>query len=218
MKYLLFMFRGPLQSWGLDACKETRTTSDHPTKSGVIGYLSLCLGLIRGDENICDLNSILGYACRTDLPGRPIEDYCTFTIHPEDIQNEKKRKKMDFSDPGYTKQVYKHYLEQAAFTICVWEKESMEILDEFRKAILTPTFLPYLGRKSCRFSSHPFPKIIEADSVEEAFKKYGPSMVIRRNKALYIEGVGQDTRYVMDDMFKDRGFRKRPEYMVLEGA
>lgn len=213
MEHLLFLFRGLLQSCGLDACKSIRTTAGHPTKSEVIGFLALCMGLERGDPRIPELHKNLGYACRVDLPGTLKEEYSTFTI-TEDILKEAG---LDSKKGSHTKEIYKHCLEGATFTVGVWNRGS-ENLKGIRNAIMEPVFTPYLGRKEYPFTCHPTPKIFKCKDAIEAFRLYGPGMVHRPKKTVYIEGVGENTQYVMDSVFKNRGFRKRPEYSTVEGG
>ena len=50
-KYLVLRLKGPMQSWGLRAKFDNRTTETMPTKSGVIGLIASALGLDRSDTS-----------------------------------------------------------------------------------------------------------------------------------------------------------------------
>lgn len=79
MDYLLFKMEGILQAWGIPSPMEIRKTSDHPSKSGVVGYLGACLGYPAGKQ-IADLCADLGYACRVDSPGSLMSDFHTVGV------------------------------------------------------------------------------------------------------------------------------------------
>jgi CRISPR system Cascade subunit CasD len=50
-KYLVLRLKGPMQSWGLRAKFDNRTTETMPTKSGIIGLVAAALGLDRSDSS-----------------------------------------------------------------------------------------------------------------------------------------------------------------------
>lgn len=130
MSVVLLQLAGPLQSWGSSARFARRTSEPAPTKSGVIGLVAAALGRHRR-EDVSDLAS-LRFGVRIDQPGTPIRDYQT--AHHLDTG-----KSMPISE--------RFYLADAVF-VAALEGEPGPI-DTVHDALRSPTFLPYLGRRSC---------------------------------------------------------------------
>ena len=76
---VVFRLAGPMQSWGATARTHggggRRPSNDHPTKTGVIGFVANALGRDRADD-ISDL-AALRYGCRADRPGTMAGDFHT---------------------------------------------------------------------------------------------------------------------------------------------
>lgn len=135
MKTLLLKFSGPLQAWGTNSHFETRATDFYPSKSGVIGFLSACLGYCRDeDEKIQTLND-LDFAVRVDQDGRLLRDY----------QIASKWKNDGSFDTNYVTERY--YLEDAVFVVAL-ASEDDPWMEELALAVQHPYFQPYLGRRS----------------------------------------------------------------------
>ncbi|MFC7217637.1 type I-E CRISPR-associated protein Cas5/CasD [Streptomyces polyrhachis] len=130
MTVLLLRLAGPLQAWGSAARFARRSTENAPTKSGVIGMLAATLGRARS-EDVSDLVS-LRFGVRIDQPGTRIRDF--HTAHHSDSG-----KAMPLSE--------RFYLADAVFLAAV-EGEA-HLLQQLYEALLSPYFLPYLGRRSC---------------------------------------------------------------------
>ncbi|MFV8130839.1 type I-E CRISPR-associated protein Cas5/CasD [Streptomyces syringium] len=143
MSVLLLRLAGPLQSWGSAARFARRTTESAPTKSGVIGLLAAAQGRDRGDD-LTDL-AALRFGVRVDQPGTRIRDYQT--AHHGDTD-----KSMPLSE--------RFYLSDAVFVAAV-EGDGV-LIDELYRAVRAPTYLPYLGRRSCP-PSKPVELIVHLD-------------------------------------------------------
>ncbi|MFE2373223.1 type I-E CRISPR-associated protein Cas5/CasD [Streptomyces sp. NPDC059398] len=130
MSVLLLRLVGPLQSWGAAARFARRSTENAPTKSGVVGLLAAALGRTR-ESDVSDL-AALRFGVRIDQPGSRLRDFQT--AHHADSG-----RAMPLSE--------RFYLSDAAFVAGV-EGEAA-LLQELHDALLTPRFLPYLGRRSC---------------------------------------------------------------------
>ena len=134
MKTILLKFAGPLQSYGTSSHFETRYTDYYPSKSAVIGLLAACLGYRRDEaENLRELSK-LKFAVRIDQDGTLLRDY-----HIARSYNEK----------GVESKTYvtnRYYLEDALFVVAISGKD--ELVDTLIKAIQSPYFQPFMGRRS----------------------------------------------------------------------
>ncbi|WP_250298969.1 type I-E CRISPR-associated protein Cas5/CasD [Streptomyces sp. A 4/2] len=127
---LTLRLAGPLQSWGASSRFARRTTERAPTKSGVLGLLAASQGRDRGAD-ISDLAS-LRFAVRLDQPGTRVRDYQT-------AHHGVTGKSMPVSE--------RFYLSDAVFVAAV--EGDAALIDGLHTAVRTPTFLPFLGRRSC---------------------------------------------------------------------
>ena len=134
MKTILLKLTGPLQSYGTSSHFETRYTDYYPSKSAVIGLLAACLGYRRDEaENLRELSK-LKFAVRIDQDGTLLRDY-----HIARSYNEK----------GVESKTYvtnRYYLEDALFVVALSGMD--ELIDTLTKAIKSPYFQPFMGRRS----------------------------------------------------------------------
>ncbi|HEY3685215.1 MAG TPA: type I-E CRISPR-associated protein Cas5/CasD [Streptosporangiaceae bacterium] len=130
MSVLVLQLAGPLQAWGSAARFARRTTESAPTKSGVLGLLAAAFGRERTDD-LSDL-AVLRYGVRIDQPGVRIRDYQTAHHFETDVS-------MPVSE--------RFYLADAVFVAAV--EGDPDLLERAHHALWHPTFLPYLGRRSC---------------------------------------------------------------------
>lgn len=131
MSVLVLRLAGPLQSWGAAARFSRRTTENAPTKSGVVGLLAAALGWPRTADP-SDL-AALRFGVRVDQPGVRIRDYQTARHLVTD-------ESMPVSE--------RFYVADAVF-VAGLESDDEALLDELERAVRSPHFLPYLGRRSC---------------------------------------------------------------------
>ena len=134
MKTILLKFAGPLQSYGTSSHFETRYTDYYPSKSAVIGLLAACLGYRRDEaENLRELSK-LKFAVRIDQDGTLLRDYHIAR---------------SYKDTGAELRTYvtnRYYLEDALFVVAISGKD--ELVDTLIKAIKSPYFQPFMGRRS----------------------------------------------------------------------
>lgn len=129
MSVLVLRLAGPLQSWGTSSRFARRDAGREPSKSGIIGLIAAAQGRRRTDP-VEDLVS-LRIGVRSDQPGRLVRDYQT-AQHP--------------SWPHAALST-RYYLGDAVF-LAVLEAEH-NLLEGIHKAIRSPQFPLYLGRRSC---------------------------------------------------------------------
>jgi CRISPR system Cascade subunit CasD len=127
MSTLLLRLAAPLQAWGAESKFERRLTSREPTKSGVVGMLASALGR-RRDESVDDL-AALCFGVRIDQPGRMVKDFHTARTASTSYVTER------------------FYLADAVF-VAGLEGEA-GFLKELERAVNSPVFPLYLGRRSC---------------------------------------------------------------------
>ena len=160
MRLLVLRLEGPLQSWGERSKWDNRDSALMPTKSGIIGLISCCMGLPRDDERILELHQKLKVAFRADMPGRVGVDY--HTVKSEKLMN------AEGKTQDRTIVSYRQYLQDASF-LAVLSSEDDTLLENISYAFRHPKWAAYLGRKSC-IPTHPLIPIEtdEFDSLEEA--------------------------------------------------
>ncbi|TQM75748.1 type I-E CRISPR-associated protein Cas5/CasD [Thermopolyspora flexuosa] len=130
MSVLLMQLAGPLQSWGSSSRFARRSTEPAPTKSGVIGLLAAAQGRRRGAD-LTDL-ARLRFGVRIDQPGVSVRDFQTAHHFVTDAA-------MPVSE--------RYYLADAVFVAAV--EGEQRLIHDLHRALRTPAFLPYLGRRSC---------------------------------------------------------------------
>nr|WP_221308458.1 type I-E CRISPR-associated protein Cas5/CasD [Nocardiopsis mwathae] len=121
---------GPLQAWGSSARFARRTTENVPTKSGVLGMLAAAQGRDRAAD-VSDLAE-LRFGVRVDQRGTRIRDFQT--AHHTETGNA-----MPVSE--------RFYLADAVFVAGV--EGDGDLIAALHRAVRSPVYLPYLGRRSC---------------------------------------------------------------------
>lgn len=133
MYSLLLKFKAPLQAWGAESRYKTRSTTNEPTKSGVIGLVAAALGRSR-EEPIDDLAQ-LTFAVRTDHPGTLLRDY-----HTARNWFDSRKKNSQLST--------RYYLSDAVFLVALSSPDKNH-LKEIEAALRRPVYPLYLGRRVC---------------------------------------------------------------------
>ena len=177
-KHLIFQLYGPMASWGDVAVGEMRPTFDHPSKSAVLGLVAAALGLKRSDaEEQRALAENYRFAVRLETPGVLLRDFHTAEVPsgknlPAYVQTRRDElnavKHKD--NPVLSR---RDYCCDARATICLWSESNDPhwSLYELAEELCTPSFLLYLGRKSCPLSLPLHPQVIEAKTLRAAFQQ-----------------------------------------------
>lgn len=129
MKTLTIRLAAPLQSYGDEATFARRTSSDHPSKSAVIGMLAAALGYRRDDPRITALND-LAFSLRVDQPGRMMTEFQTVEWKA-----------------GTRKLSYRDLLQDAVFVAAVGSDDA-DLIDQLAQALRHPRFQLFLGRRA----------------------------------------------------------------------
>ena len=134
MKTILLKFSGPLQSYGTSSHFQTRYTDYYPSKSAVLGLLAACLGYRRDEEEKIRELSTLKFAVRIDQQGDLLKDYHIAITDKEIVEKPQ------------TYVTNRYYLEEALFVVALSGMD--ELVDTLIKAIKSPYFQPFMGRRS----------------------------------------------------------------------
>lgn len=127
MNTLLLRLSSPMQSWGVEAKFNRRTTERAPTKSGVIGMVAAALGR-RRNEDISDL-AALRFGVRTDSGGTLLRDFHTAKSECSSYVTDR------------------YYLCDAVFLAGL--EGNAALLHKIDEALGRPVFPLFLGRRSC---------------------------------------------------------------------
>lgn len=200
-----------MSAWGKPLQGNIRKTEDHPTKSGITGFIATCLGITREMEKEYTSLSNIGYACREDLPGSLLKDFHTVQVGPGIVSE-------------------RYYLVNAVFTICLWQnKKGPYSLNLIREALIKPVYAPFLGRKCCPLNLPPTPVIVTARDLSKAFDKYTHSEFLKNSLSeqeynrIFWEGDDQSipaerTTSCSDQPNGIRKYSTRIEYMGWKEA
>lgn len=199
--YLVFRLYGALASWGDIAVGDIRPSYRQPSKSAVIGLMAAALGVKRDEDAKQTELFKLSFSVRVDVLGTPIEDYHTVQtpyegtiknnrVSPigwtrlDEIEAIKWRVKNDNSEEAHKQaaaiQSRRTYYCDALYTIAIsenscnaisWHILDLESLHGFVKALQTPRFNLYLGRKSCPLALPLEPQVKSAENFKEALDK-----------------------------------------------
>ena len=134
MKTILLKFSGPLQSYGTSSHFQTRYTDYYPSKSAVLGLLAACLGYRRDEEEKLRELSTLKFSVRIDQQGSLLKDYHIAITDKEMVEKPQ------------TYVTNRYYLEDALFVVALSGMD--ELIDTLTKAIKSPYFQPFMGRRS----------------------------------------------------------------------
>lgn len=176
-RYCVFSLYGPMASWGEIAVGEDRHSSDHPTKSGIIGLVGAALGISREAEEVHTLLvESLGMACLVRQPGSTIRDYHIIQTPPQSVLKSARhiRTRKDELSIGRnlltTIESRRDYRCDTFVHICLWQrKESPYSLDAIASALNRPHFCLYLGRRSCPPGLPVYARVIDAPTILDAF-------------------------------------------------
>src|SRR5574338_60512 len=180
--FLCFRLHGPLASWGDTAVGERRPSTPHPSRSAVLGLVAGALGIRRGDADaMAELDRVLGFASRTDAPGDLLIDFHTAQGPDEKLLRAQAGAARKAGVPWHrpatrraelafrrhelsTLLSSRQYRADAVWTVALWlrAEPSRWSIAHVAEALRRPSFIPYLGRKSCPLDVPMEPQLVEA--------------------------------------------------------
>jgi len=139
-----------MQSWAHQSRYKTRNAGEEPTKSGILGLLAAAEGRRRSDP-IEDLAQ-LEFGVRVDQPGKLEHDFQTAIDWRK-------------GPPGAI--THRYYVSDAVFIAAI--SGPQDILERLERAVATPRFPLFLGRRSCPANADLLLGIKDGD-VEQALR------------------------------------------------
>jgi CRISPR system Cascade subunit CasD len=164
---LFLRLEGPMQSWGERAHWDIRDTALEPTKSGIVGLLGCALG-ISEDDDLTSLSKKIRLGIRCDRPGTLLIDY--HTIFGGVLSAEGKIKLNASTHEPETVVSSRYYLSDASFLAAI--NSNPDCIDRLTKAVQSPVWPIFLGRKSCPPSRQIYEGVGEFETLEQALKQW----------------------------------------------
>jgi CRISPR system Cascade subunit CasD len=139
---------GPMQAWGGPVIGDSRPTLPFPTRSGVLGLVAACMGILRSEnDRLLALAEGTRVHVRVDASGTPLVDDQTIQDNP------------NASITRQTIQSKRTYLCDASFAAVVVPGPHTSV-QAIASAVQSPVFAPCLGRRTCVLST---PLLIAAE-------------------------------------------------------
>ncbi|MFP4647437.1 MAG: type I-E CRISPR-associated protein Cas5/CasD [Candidatus Acetothermia bacterium] len=175
MKHLTFQLHGSIVSWGKPGGDEERPSYRYPSKSAVLGLVAASMGIKRSDcEEQKELSEGLKFAVTVESPGQEFTDYHT-ALPPQKEEAFLATRKEEINwGTGNAVVTQRDYRVDSLHTVTLWipDERGAPDLGEIKESLLSPTFIPYLGRKSCPPGIPFMPETLESDSLKESFCRY----------------------------------------------
>lgn len=190
--YLVFRLYGHLQGWGTTAVGELRPVLNHPSKSGLIGFIASALGIRRGDEdNLRALFDNLKCAVSVDSYGKKLSDYHTVqsAVLSSGTRAYTRKDEMGKASKVPTILSSREYMQDAIYSVCIWSNKEPGLIDKLENALKKPGFIPFLGRRSCPLSLPVFPLKIQSENVLEAFHIYENKEKLPEPVKIFLDSV-----------------------------
>lgn len=175
-EYLVFRLYGPMASWGEIAVGEVRHSSSYPGRSSILGIISAALGIRRTEkEKLKALFDGYDIGIKNVYPGFLLRDYHTIQV-PDSLCKMRFATRRDEllceKDRLGTILSTREYRCDSLNIISIRERvQSPYSLEEIQQKLICPTFVLYLGRKSCPLSIPLNPQLISAKGFKDSFDK-----------------------------------------------
>lgn len=222
-EHLVFTLCATLAANGDLAGHERRGTLTWPGRSAILGLLAAARGIRRDDVAGQGGLQDLRMAVAVHDPGAPLRDYHTVQTVPTAAVRRPDSRAEALRRAGLqvnTTLTQRDYRCGVLYTVAVWGAP----MAAYVQALSRPVFTLYLGRKSCPLSAPPAPRLVQADSPEQAlaqaqlpdFRPSGPPLAIWSD--LWTPGARQEWR---NDVALDRSlwhFTSRQVHVTRPGA
>ena len=177
MQFLLFTLYAPMAAFGEIAVGERRMSWARPSRSAVLGLLASAMGITRDEEqDHVALERALGYAVRTDAPGRPLLDYHTAQTPKTRRGHSFKTRRDELRAPQLgTVLSTREWRIDSFFTAALWLRPGETAdLARMESALSMPRYAPYLGRKAAPLGLPLNPSLTDTNSVVDALTERTP--------------------------------------------
>lgn len=226
MEYLMIQLIAPMGAFGLAGGHEYRRSAHYPTRSALIGLAGAALGVLRCDKEGQGALRALSTAIALYRVGTGLRDFHTMeTIPAARIKHPRTRahalKELKPSDNA-TSITRRDYVTDCAYTAAFWRRsDNAPPLSQLALAFKKPTFVPYMGRKSCPLSHPMNPVLLDAEDAKAALMGYHSAHMQHLNLPLHMISAEELSTYdtlewmIDDPIDRERWhFQRRPAYIV----
>ena len=161
---------------------ERRGSDLVPSRSAVLGLLGAALGIERADADGQAALGRYGVAARPLTRSDALSDYHTVQTVPAKIRHPGgRRAAIDaIGREINTKITVRDYRTDVAVAVAVWSRDGRWSLKRMAAALRRPTFVLFLGRKSCPLAAPVHPRIVEAPDPVAALRDCAAPGWLRR--------------------------------------
>lgn len=171
-----------MASFGEVAVGERRMSWSRPGRSAIMGLVAAALGIDRTDhESHLNLEKGLFYAVRTDMPGHPFVDFHTAQV-PKSRRGQKfaTRRKALGAENLQTVLSRREWRVDSFFTVALWVRFPSSVnIEEIARALRSPSYILYVGRKAAPLGLPLNPSVVEAESFLDALATRRPNEIER---------------------------------------
>jgi CRISPR system Cascade subunit CasD len=173
-QYLTFALVAPLAAFGGIAVGERRSGWNRPGRSAVLGLIGACLGVEREDDAAqTALAQDYGLALLCHAPGLLLADYHTAQVPSAQRGRRFVTRAAELDMPSHKLNTIlsrRDYRSGAWHLGALWACAAAPHwpLEAIAEALRRPSFVPYLGRKSCPLGLPLAPALVEATDAAEA--------------------------------------------------
>jgi CRISPR system Cascade subunit CasD len=169
-EHLVFTLAASIGATGEFAGHERRGSIGWPGRSAILGLVAAALGIRRHEtERLSELEAFRVAVAVFD-EGDPLRDYHTVMTIPtaKAKRPDSRRAAFDMAKGDINTAItIRDYRTSPLFGVALWQGGLAQVLE----ALKSPTFVLYLGRKSCPLAAPMGPRIINADNPIAALKK-----------------------------------------------
>lgn len=202
---VVFRLEAPIAAFGEIAVGVHRGTHRRPSVSGILGLVSAALGLPRDAPEHEALARHWRVATRLDGLGAPLADFHTAQTPPERKGRRFATRRDELADPLDLATIIsrRDHWTDAAFTVAMWpngDPASAPDAEMIAKAMSRPRWTPYAGRRACALSRPLAARVVQAETLSQAFEAWDTAERAARARA------GWNAHTVGDALAVDESF------------
>ena len=203
---VVFKLVAPMATFGDLAVGERRGTHVRPSHSAMTGLVASALGMPRDAPGHEALAAGFHLAIRTDAAGAPLADFHTAQTPPQRRGRSFATRKEELADKNDLGTIIsrRDYLTDVAFTVLLWPTDApAHAAQAIADALNRPAFALYAGRRSCPLGAPVAAKVVQAESLAEAFGTYDERTKAHHELATKLRPRGQPGDIVFDAALRD---------------
>ena len=173
-EYLVLTLVAPMGSFGGPAGHKKRGSNSWPSRSAILGLIGAAMGIQREDKAKQEDLRNWRMAVSVLSDSVPLQDFHTTQTVPDTrIKNPATRRLAleSLKPKDHPVVIQRDYRCDCVFGVALWGGPDMDML---LAALERPSFVPYLGRKSCPLAAPMAPHQVAAENVEKALENVTP--------------------------------------------